>query len=143
MQRQRFFFSPLRTLVCAATLLGMGLPAWSASWFPLGVYGDAASYFDTGSVQTSGQIRKVWTMLDYRKPQYNRANMKFMSTRAMMEIDCARHMARPRSSSYHTQGMLGGQVISSEGIFSDWQPIAPSTPLGAIFSQVCKPKDEG
>ena len=47
MQRLRFFFSPLRTLVCSATLLGMGLPAWSASWFPLGVYGDAASYFDT------------------------------------------------------------------------------------------------
>ena len=81
-------------------------------------------------------------MLDYRQPQYNRANMKFMSTRVLMEIDCVKNIARPRSISYHTKGLLQGPIISSEGIFSDWQPIAHNTPVSAVYNQVCKPKDE-
>ena len=141
MQSLRKYFMGFK----ACGLVGIGLftsGVW-AGWMPLGVYGEAAAYFDTSSVQTSGNIRKVWTMLDYRQPQYNRANMKFMSTRVQMEIDCAKQIARPRTISYHTKGMLQGPVISSEGIFSDWQPIAPSTPVAAFFSQVCKPKDDG
>ena len=114
-----------------------------AGWMPMGVYGEAAAYFDPSTVQSTGNSRKVWTMLDYRQPQYNRANMKFMSTRVLMEIDCVKNIARPRSISYHTKGLLQGPIISSEGIFSDWQPIAPSTPVAAFYSQVCKPKDDG
>ena len=123
-------------------LMMCSLPAW-AGWMPIGVYGEAAAYFDPSTVQSTGNTRKVWTMLDHRQPQYNRANMKFMSTRVLMEIDCVKNIARPRSISYHTKGLLQGPTISSEGIFSDWQPIAHNTPVSATYSQVCKPKDEG
>ena len=141
MQALSKYFDRIKTFGFGVLLMSTSA-AW-ASWMPLGVYGDAATYFDTSSVQTSGQMRKVWTMLDYRQPQYNRANMKFMSTRVLMEIDCAKQLARPRTISYHTKALLQGPVISSEGIFSDWQPIAPSTPVAAFYSQVCKPKDDG
>ena len=118
-------------------------PVLAADWAALGLFDQGTFYIDRDTIVREGETRKVWTMLDYRQPQYNRANMKFLSTRVLMEIDCAKQLARPRTISYHTKGLLQGPVISSEGIFSDWQPIAPSTPVAAFYSQVCKPKDDG
>ena len=135
MQSLRKYFMGFK----ACGLVGIGLfssGVW-AGWMPLGVYGEAAAYFDTSSVQTSGNIRKVWTMLDYRQPKSNSHGLPYRSTRSLVQIQCKTQQVKTLSLAFFKGTRGSGDVLSSEGVIQDWQPIPPDSVLAKMAWTVC------
>ena len=86
---------------------------WAAEWISVGLYDAGSYYVDRASMTRLGQVRKVWTMLDYRQPQTNAQGKTYLSTRTLMEFDCKRERVRPRSLSLHSGNRLQGQTLTS------------------------------
>jgi hypothetical protein len=114
--------------------------AWlhAADWMAVGLYEQGAFYIDRETISRTGSIRKVWTMLDYRQPQSSSQGKTYRSTRTLMAFDCARSYVQSLSMSLHSGSNLKGEVLTSEGIIREWQPVPPQTPIAIIMANVCE-----
>jgi hypothetical protein len=55
-----------------------------------------------------------------------------------MAFDCARSYVQSLSMSLHSGSNLKGEVLTSEGIIREWQPVPPQTPIAIIMANVCE-----
>jgi hypothetical protein len=121
----------------AVAALGLA-PAFAADWAALGLFDQGTFYIDRDHVTREGEIRKVWTMLDYRQPRQKSSGPTYRSTRSLMEIQCKSHQFKALSLSYHSGTRGSGDVISNEGVIQEWQPIPPDTVLAKLAWTVCE-----
>ena len=112
-------------------------PALAADWAAVGLFEQGTFYIDRDSIAREGETRKVWTMLDYRQPRQKSSGPTYRSTRTLMHIQCKTHQFKALSLSYHAGTRGSGDVISSEGVIQEWQPIPPDTVLAKMAWTVC------
>jgi len=126
-----------KSLLCTLGLVAINL-SWASDWVSVGM-SDAAVYgIDRASVEKEGPIRRVWSMLDYRQPQKNSLGKTYWSSRMLMEIDCQQKWGRSRSLAIYSGAHLSGEMLTSEGVIADWQPVPPSSPVFTIMQHVCE-----
>jgi hypothetical protein len=119
-------------------LTAMALCANAADWVSLGLV-DLGTYgIDRASIEKDGAVRRVWTMLDYREPQKTSQGKTYLSSRALMEMDCVKKQVRTRSIALYSGHHLAGDSLTSEGIFDAWQALAPNSPVFTMFKVVCE-----
>lgn len=121
--------------LCLSTLSGYAL---ASDWVSLGLADHATYGIDRASIEKDGQLRRVWTMLDYREPQKSSQGKTYRSSRALMEMECAKHQVRTRSMSLYSGHNLGGEALTSEGVFDQWQAVPPNSPVATMFKVVCE-----
>jgi len=120
------------------TLVALSLCANAADWVALGL-ADLGTYgIDRASIEKDGNMRRVWTMLDYREPQKSAQGKTYLSSRALMEMECAKRQVRTRSMALFSGHNLGGEALTSEGIFDQWQSVPPNSPVFTMFKVVCE-----
>lgn len=130
-------FGPLSALFCIlATLLTP--VAQAADWSSVGLYEQGTFYIDRDSLIREGTTRKVWTMLDYRQPQKNSQGKTYRSSRSLLAFDCDQQRVQTLSFSLHTGASLRGEVLTSEGVIREWQPVPVQTPIALIMANVCE-----
>ena len=126
-----------KVLVCLS-LTALSICANASDWVALGL-GDLGTYgIDRASIEKNGNLRRVWTMLDYREPQKSAQGKTYLSSRALMEMECAKKQVRTRSMALFSGHNLGGDALTSEGIFDQWQAIPPHSPVATMFKVVCE-----
>jgi len=119
-------------------LTAMALCANASDWVSLGMV-DLGTYgVDRASIEKDGSMRRVWTKLDYREPQKTSQGKTYLSSRALMEMDCVKKQVRTRSIALFSGHHLGGEALTSEGVFDAWQALAPNTPVFTMFKVVCE-----
>ena len=124
-------------LVCLCfSTLAMG--AHASDWVSLGLADHGTYGIDRASIEKDGHTRRVWSMLDYRQPQKNSLGKTYLSSRMLMEIDCQQKLGRSRSLAIYSGAHLSGELLTSEGIIADWQPVPPSSPVFTIMRHVCE-----
>ena len=124
-------------LVCLS-LTALSLCANAADWVSLGMV-DLGTYgIDRASIEKDGSLRRVWTKLDYREAQKTSQGKTYLSSRALMEMDCVKKQVRTRSIALYSGHHLGGEALTSEGVFDAWQALAPNTPVFTMFKVVCE-----
>jgi hypothetical protein len=121
-----------------ATLGGAFAPAHAADWAALGLFDQGTFYIDRDHVTREGETRKVWTMLDYRQPRHKSNGPQYRSTRSLMQIQCKTHQFKALSLSFHAGTRGSGEVLSSEGVIQEWQPIPPDSVLAKMAWTVCE-----
>ena len=121
--------------LCLSTLSGYAL---ASDWVSLGLADHATYGIDRASIEKDGQMRRVWNMLDYREPQKSSQGKTYRSSRALMEMECAKHQVRTRSMSLFSGHHLSGEALTSEGIFDQWQAVPPNSPVATMFKVVCE-----
>jgi hypothetical protein len=99
----------------------------------IGTYG-----IDRASIEKDGSVRRVWTMLDYRDPQKSAQGKTYLSSRALMEMECVKKQVRTRSMALYSGHHLGGDALTSEGTFDQWQAVPPNSPVFTMFKVVCE-----
>ena len=120
------------------TLVALSMCANAADWVALGL-ADLGTYgIDRASIEKDGNMRRVWTMLDYREPQKSAQGKTYLSSRALMEMECAKRQVRTRSMALFSGHNLGGEALTSEGIFDQWQSVPPNSPVFTMFKVVCE-----
>ena len=119
-------------------VLGMGVaPAIAADWAALGLFDQGTFYIDRDHVTREGETRKVWTMLDYRQPKTNSHGQPYRSTRSLMQIQCKTQQVKTLSLAFYKGTRGSGDVLSSEGVIQEWQPIPPDSVLAKMAWTVC------
>jgi hypothetical protein len=119
-------------------LSALSLCAHSADWVSLGL-ADIGTYgIDRASIEKDGSVRRVWTMLDYRDPQKSAQGKTYLSSRALMEMECVKKQVRTRSMALYSGHHLGGDALTSEGTFDQWQAVPPNSPVFTMFKVVCE-----
>ena len=120
------------------TFLGAGLtPAMSADWAALGLFDQGTFYIDRDHIVREGETRKVWTMLDYRQPKTNTHGHPYRSTRSLVQIQCKTQQVKTLSLAFYQGGRGSGDVLSSEGVIQEWQPIPPDSVMAKMAWTVC------
>jgi hypothetical protein len=119
-------------------LMGCLSPAHAAQWAIMGMSDTAEYGIDKSSVEHNGNLRKVWVMLDYRKPQQTSLGKTFWSSRALMEMQCSSKEVRTRSLALYSGPKLSGEMLTSEGVFNQWQVAPPNSPVFNIMQSLCE-----
>lgn len=121
-----------------AAVLGAGLsPANAADWAAVGLFEQGTFYIDRDSIAREGETRKVWTMLDYRQPKTNSHGQAYRSTRSLQQIQCKTQQVKTLSLAFYKGTRGAGDVLSSEGVIQEWQPIPPDSVLAKMAWTVC------
>jgi hypothetical protein len=119
-------------LVCAGQ-------ACAANWAATGMSDEVEYGIDRSSIERKGDIRTVWTMLDYRKVQYNSLGKPYWSTKALIEMNCSNRQVRTRSLAYYSGPKLTGEQLSKEGVFDQWRQPPSNSPVSNIMKSLCEP----
>jgi hypothetical protein len=127
----------LQTLVVVSGCL-LTQAALAADWVSIGMTDSVVFGIDRSSLEHDGAIRRVWAMLDYRQPQKNSQGKSYLSSRMLLEIDCAQKQARSRSLAIYSDAHLRGETLTSEGVIAEWQPVPPSSAVFTIMRHVCE-----
>ena len=122
---------------CCAALAAVSGTSALAEMKSLGSSGSATYYVDTASVKRDGNIRTLWSVMDYKSPQTTQRGAKYLSTRTNMEINCKNQTVLMRQFSMHSGPMASGEVLDTQGVWRDAQSVPPGTPLFTIMKFVC------
>ena len=112
-------------------------PVRAADWAALGLFDQGTFYIDRDTIVREGETRKVWTMLDYRQPKSNSHGLPYRSTRSLVQIQCKTQQVKTLSLAFFKGTRGSGDVLSSEGVIQDWQPIPPNSVLAKMAWTVC------
>ncbi|MEY3628161.1 MAG: surface-adhesin E family protein [Limnohabitans sp.] len=132
--------STMRLTVLGLTwvlLAGASPLTWAADWAAVGLFDQGTFYIDRDSIAREGEARKVWAMLDYRQPQHNSHGKTYRSTRSLQHIQCKTHQVKTLSLAFYAGARGSGDVLSSEGVIQDWQPIPPDSVVAKMARTVC------
>lgn len=116
--------------------LALGWPA-HAEMKALGNSGAANYYVDTASIKRTGNLRTLWSIMDYTRPQTTARGAKYLSTRTNMEFNCKDQTVLMRQFSMHSGQMATGDVLDTQGVWRDAQAVPPGTPLFVIMKFAC------
>ena len=131
-------FKKSTKLLLSAAALGLCSSSFAANWAITGLSDTAEYGIDKSSIEQSGDLRKVWVMMDYRKAQQTNLGKTFWSSRALMEMKCNSKEVRTRSLALYSGPKLSGEMLTSEGVFNQWQVAPPNSPVFNIMRSLCE-----
>jgi hypothetical protein len=121
----------MKTLLIVLALLITGTA--SADWVFVGEGQDATYYIDPDTIRRSGNLRKVWTLYDYKQRK-----LGDLSAKSRREFDCEQERYRLLSVSFHTEKMGRGAITNTESYASSsWNDIPPKTFDEHFLKAVC------
>lgn len=125
-------------LVAASGILLSLSGAVRAEWTSIGRFDRGEFYIDRSTIQTKGDQREVWSVMNYRNPEMDPSGRIFRSTRSLLQLQCKTRQARAIHMSFYSGAMLGGKQISTMGSLPEWEPVPPGTPMREILDLVCR-----
>lgn len=129
-----------RPIACAllglSLLLCQGTQA-STKWEALMLNDQGLFYIDPQSITEEDGRKKVWSALDYKKPQTTGDGKPYLSIHSQIQVNCHLKMARVLHLTYYTGPMLTGKVVSRQGMLHEWLDIDPTSPIQKIARRVC------
>jgi hypothetical protein len=128
---------PLAFWLISALVGGGTLSAQAADWAAVGLFDQGTFYIDRDSIAREGDTRKVWTMLDYRQSKTNSHGQAYRSTRSLQHIQCKTQQVKTLSLAFYKGTRGSDDVLSSEGVIQEWQPIPPDSVLAKMAWTVC------
>jgi len=123
----------------AAAVAGSAAAAWERA----GATDDGmAIYADRAKLQTTGDIVKMWALIDYKNPEKDATGKPYLSVKLLQEFDCKAAKGRTRYYSFHSGQMGSGQLVGSELIVdSEWLPANRARPGEILWKAACSKPD--
>lgn len=108
----------------------------TAEWVSSGDNESSANYFDPTATLKEGSRAKMWSMGDFKAPQF--LNQKrFMSIKLLMEYECKEEQSRTLYISLHSKNMAKGEVVHTVTDPGNWTPIPPASVVAANRAIAC------
>jgi len=125
-------------LLLLLTVLMLGVGPVYAEWVqvpdPLGT--GTATYLDAGMIPHKGDMRKVWTLTDFKTVQKVAGN-SFMSIERQIENDCRGRRTRVLRSSAFSGNMGHGEVVYTSSETQEWVPVERGSVGEFLFGLAC------
>ena len=126
----------MRNLLLLLLLLLTCPTASAQEWIKVTELEGDQYFFDTNSIRKTGDIRRVWTVINYKSKNAKGA----LSSRGLHEYDCKEERFRVLATSSHGEPMAGGKLIDSWNQVSDWGYIPPGTIAQTMLTFLCAAK---
>ncbi len=123
---------------CLFGLVGLFLAQAHAAKWELVAQANAGFYYiDPRSIETDGDRRRAWTVLDYREDQKLQDGSRYRSTHAQVQFNCKARLARLVHLSYYSGPMMEGKVVLRQGMLQEWFEIEAGSPMQRMGAKVC------
>ena len=127
---------PVMKGLAACLMLLISVAAW-AGWNSVGEDNAATVYADPATIARSGNMAKLWSLLDYKDFQ-RMVEVGYFSQKTLVEYDCAERKARGLSLSLHAEHMGEGKVIYEDASPHEWNPVPAQSIAEALWTIACK-----
>jgi hypothetical protein len=119
----------------AITLLLTTSSTWAA-WTLVSSNADTGDtfYVDFATIRKDGNLRKVWELMDMRKPSTTGTK----SRRIRTEYDCKEERTRVLSLDAFSENMASGKLLNSFTEVDKWIDIPPGTVVEDLLKAICK-----
>lgn len=123
-------------------LLSMGLLTCAAQAQWLSMHEDASlvTYTERGEILRTDIFVNVAEMLDYKQKMRDQQGMMFHSVVIRAQYNCRDNRVRTYTIDFHDERMAGGQIVKTEKVYSQWQPINPRSVEQNLKNFACDPK---
>jgi hypothetical protein len=119
---------------CLIAFLLVVAPAAWAGWEEIASRDGQALFIDQETIRRDGSLRRVWTLCSYAAPNADGA----LSTKSLIEYDCADRRYRILTISAHEECMGEGRTLHVEAALDPWwRDIVPGTVAAKVHRQVC------
>jgi len=111
-----------------------------AQW--LSLHEDAAmvTYTERGEIVRTDIFVNVAEMLDYKQKMRDQKGLIFHSVVIRAQYNCRDNRVRTYTIDFHEERMAGGQIVKTEKVYSQWQPINPQSVEQNLKNYACDPK---
>ena len=106
-------------------------------WEPIMSNQDGLFLIDTKSNTVEDGLKKVWSALDYKKPQTTSNGKTYMSLQSQVQVNCKQKLARVLHMTYYSGAMLTGDTVYRQGMLHEWMTIDPASPIHKIARKIC------
>ena len=104
-----------------------------ADWVALGGTSQSDAFIDPATVQTTGRIRRVWTLHNLRLADKDGDR----SYRSLLEYDCQNLIYRSAETLFYADAMAQGRPSGRNGAPSPWRAVEDGSISAAMQRLVC------
>ena len=112
----------------------------AAKWTYSGRSDRATSYTDLATIRKSGNMVKMWGLIDFKTGQDNGREKPYLSLKLQSEYDCKEERERLLYASFHSEKMGQGEIVSVNRNPSEWSPIVPNSLVAGDWEIACGKK---
>jgi hypothetical protein len=127
----------MRSLVAAFLLTGVVGSTAAAEWTVIDSQPSRSIFADLGSIRRTGDTARIWTLINYSKPQPGKGK-NYRSVTNLTEVDCNEERVRLLQGSIFTGKMGGGEIVVSDNSPRDWEYVQPGSLNELQRSIACK-----
>jgi len=109
-----------------------------AEWLEVSRNETSAVYADLANVDRTGDVAKMWTLLDFKAPQARPYATPYMSQKAQHEYDCKERRARIVHFLRYSENMGGGEVVPTDSEPEEWNPVATGSVVEKLWEIACR-----
>lgn len=122
----------MKKLIVACVMATSAASAF-AEWTHLGDASVGGFYVDFGTIRKDGDLRKVWSVLNFKQRDISGA----MSAQFRTEFDCKDERKRMIAFSRHSEAMAFGVTLDSNPSPEPWSAIPPESLSEETLKIVC------
>jgi hypothetical protein len=110
-----------------------------AEWTQVSESDDLTFYVDFSTIRRSGNLVKVWQMVDFKTAQ-SALGRTFLSSKSQGQFDCQEEQYRIVAVLFYSKNMGAGEVVHSASDPRKWAPVVPQSNGETLFKIVCDKK---
>jgi hypothetical protein len=111
-----------------------------AEWVKVNENPRTSVYADPSTIRKSGNLIKMWTLLDLQRPEISGSSKPYLSIKIQTEYDCKNEQSRGLYATSHSENMGKGEVTETSSTPSKWSPVSPQSLEEAMWEFACKPR---
>ena len=111
-----------------------------ADWVEVGRNERGTFYVHAATIQRTGDIVKMWYMIDFKLPQEDKSTKPFLSTKDQSEYDCKGERARTVYYNNYNEKMGTGKILFTLKDPLQWRPIAAGSVAEVLLKIACGKK---
>ncbi len=123
-------------------LLGLGFLAGAAQaqWLSLHEDTSMVTYTQQGEIVRTDIFVNVAELLDYKQKMRDQQGVVFQSVLIRAQYNCRDNRVRTYTIDFHEERMASGEIVKTEKVYSQWQPINPRSVEQNLKNYACDPK---
>ncbi len=121
-------------------LMMMYSTSWAA-WELIFEDDEIAFYADKSTIRRTGNISRIWSMMDYHEIQKSQIGVSYKSTKNLFSFDCKSEEGVLISGHNYSEPMGSGKNVGSyttQKIDWEYTPIVPGSVTEHLWSIACK-----
>jgi hypothetical protein len=124
--------------VAACLMAGISANAFGGVWIEMSRHDNYAAYADPSTIRRDGDNVKMWSLLDYKRPQAGPDGKPYLSARRYFEYNCKQSRARSLGASLHALKEGNGPALASTDTKLGWSKVETDSADEFLFKLACK-----